>query len=282
MSKSGFKGWLDRIFPSDDGGQRTNALVEQGLHALRLARDERAFTMGDVTRVPSRLELRIAPERFEELKAMDAGRDLEFFFNDELMRDLAAENMRTFGDHAVHVTVAADPDLGPDEMYAEVLAPEAGTAPPPRQGGGSGSPARPPSAGPSDATRVMGAPDQGPSTVAIPSAAAAPQPTYHVRVKGPGGLSLNEPLEGRNWIIGRRGSSGKPIPVGYRKLDLDVRETVSREQVKIEIMDDRMQLERIGKGVVTVGSDELREGERRMLPLGAPFMIGEYEVVVAR
>src|SRR5687768_3074375 len=121
MSKSGFQRWLDKFFPSDDGGHRTNALVEQGLHALRLARDERAFTMGDVTRVPSRMELRISPERFDELKAMDAARDLEFFFNDELMRDLQAEGMRTFGDHAIHITVAADPDLGPDELYAEVL-----------------------------------------------------------------------------------------------------------------------------------------------------------------
>jgi hypothetical protein len=279
MSKSGFQRWLDKFFPSDDGGQRTNALVEQGLQALRLARDERAFTMGDVTRVPSRLELRISPERFDELKAMDAGRDLEFFFNDELMRDLAAENMRTFGDHAVHVTVAPDPDLGPDEIYAEVLAPEAGAPSRPAASGTSGRVAPPHS---DDATRVMGAPDQGPATVAIPSASAQPQTVYLLRAKGPAGYTANESLEGRNWILGRRGSSGKPIPVGYRKLDLEVPETISREAVKIELMEDRMQIERIGKGIVSVGNDELREGERRMLPLGVGFRIGEYEVMITR
>jgi hypothetical protein len=280
MSKSGFQRWLDKFFPADDGGHRTNALVEQGLQALRLARDERAFTMGDVTRVPSRLELRISPERYDELKAMDAGRDLEFFFNDELMRDLAAENMRTFGDHAVHVTVAADPDLATDEIYAEVLAPEAGAPSAPQARGGASRPAG--AAPPEDATRVMGAPDAGPSTVAIPSVAAPPMPSLRVRVKGPSGFEMNEPLDGRHWIIGRRGSSGKPIPVGYRKLDLDVRETISREQVKLDMMEDRMQIERIGKGIVRVGDDELREGEKRMLPLGAPFRIDEYEVMVSR
>lgn len=280
MSKSGFQRWLDKFFPADDGGQRTNVLVEQGLQALRLARDERAFTMGDVTRVPSRLELRISPERHEELKAMDAGRDLEFFFNDELMRDLAAEGMRTFGDHAVHVTVAADPDLGADEIYAEVLAPDAGTPKSAPRGGNVPRSAGPPPG--EDATRVMGAPDQGPSTVAIPSAAAPALPALRVRVKGPGGIDLNEPLEGRHWIIGRRGTSGKPIPAGYRKLDLDVRETVSREQVKLDIMDDRLQIERLGKGIVRVGDDELREGERRIIPLGAPFRIDEYEVAITR
>jgi hypothetical protein len=276
----GIQRWLDKIFPSDDGGQRTNALVEQGLQALRLARDERAFTMGDVTRVPSRLELRISPERFDELKAMDARRDLEFFFNDELMRDLAAENMRTFGDHAVHVTVAADPDLGPDEMYAEVLAPEAGAAVPEAPSRAGRAPA--PRSSNEDATRVIGAPDEGPSTVAIPSAPHAQPPTYRLLAKGPGGFELRETLEGRHWIVGRRGSSGKPIPAGYRKLDLDVRETVSREQVKVDLMDDRLQLERIGKGAVSIGSDQLGDGERRMLPLGAPFTIGEYELTITR
>jgi hypothetical protein len=273
----GLSRWLDRIFPADDGGQRTNALVEQGLEALRIARDERAFTMGDVTRVPSRLELRISPERFDELKAMDARRDLEFFFNDELMRDLAAEGMRTFGDHAVHVTVAADPDLGPDEIYAEVLAPEAG-APRPEITGGRQN-ARPPE----DSTRVLGDPDEGPATVAIPaSPPTVPDVSYTVRVKGPGGFNSVEKLEGAHWVIGRRGSSGKQLPAGYRKLDLDVRETVSREQIKVDMMDDRMQVERIGKGVVRIGEHELREGERRMLPLGASIRIDEYDIVIGR
>ena len=279
MSKSGFQRWLDRFFPSDDGGHRTNALVEQGLQALRIARDERAFTMGDVTRVPSRLELRISPERFDELKSMDAARDLEFFFNDELMRDLAAEGMRTFGDHAVHVTVAADPDLGPDELYAEVLAPDAGAPSRASSGARVGGPGSRP---PDDATRVMGGSDEGPSTIAISSPEPASQEAYQFHMKGPDGVNVDERLDGSRWIIGRRGSSGRPIPVGYRKLDLDVRETVSREQVKIDFMEDRMQIERIGKGFMAVGNDELREGERRIIPLGVSFMIGEFEVMITR
>lgn len=274
MSKTGFQKWLERFFPSEDGGQRTNALVEQGLEALRIARDERAFSMGDVTRVPSRMELRISPERYEELKAMDAARDLEFFFNDELMRDLAAEGMRTFGDHAVHITVAPDPDLAPDELYAEVLAPEAGSDVAAQRP--MGRPAAP-SAG-QDATRVMGAPDAGPATVAMQPPEPIAQPTYRLSVVGPGNTSISETLVGRGWIVGRRGSSGKPIPVGYRKIDLDVRETVSREQVKVDMIDDRIQIERIGKGTVSVGDMQLRENEKRMLPIGATFFMDEYEV----
>ncbi|MBC8144429.1 MAG: hypothetical protein H7X80_02520 [bacterium] len=278
MSKSGFQRWLDKFFPSDDGGHRTNALVEQGLHALRLARDERAFAMGDVTRVPSRMELRMSPERFDELKAMDAGRDLEFFFNDELMRDLKVDGMRTFGDHAIHITVAPDPDLGPDELYAEVLAPEAGDSSRPQvaYGGGSGGGV------PEDSTRVMGAPDAGPATVAMPSVETARPLTYQLRITGPGNYALVEVLNGRNWLLGRRGSTGNPLPSGYRKLDLDVRETVSREQVKIDMMGDRYQVERIGKGTVAVGNDQMRESEKRILPIGASFFMDEYEVMISR
>lgn len=279
MSKRGFQKWLDKFFPSDDGGHRTNALVEQGLHALRLARDERAFTMGDVTRVPSRIELRIAPERFDELKSMDANRDLEFFFNDELMRDLSAEGMRTFGDHAIHITVAPDPDLGPDELYAEVLAAEAGDASRSQSSGGLGGPGAHVA---EDSTRVLGAPDAGPATVAIPALETARPLAYQLRVTGPGEFAAVEAITGRNWIIGRRGSTGKPIPAGYRKLDLDVRETVSREQVKIDMMGDRYQIERLGKGMVSVGNDAMREGEKRILPIGASFFMDEYEVTIGR
>jgi hypothetical protein len=282
MAKSGFQRWLEKVFPSEDGGGKTNALVEQGLEALRLARDERAFTMGDVRRVPSRLELRLSPERFDELKGMDASRDLEFFFNDELMKDLSAEGMRTFGDHAVHVTIAADPDLGPDEMYAEVLAPEAGGPP----GGEPGERHRPGQRPAPDATRVMGDPadeeHHGASTVAIPPAPRLPVERWTLRITGPGGFNHTERLEGRGWIIGRRGSTGRPVPTGYRKVDLDVRETVSREQVKVDIMEDRLQIERIGKGVVSARGEDLREGERRLIPLGSSFMIDQYELVINR
>ena len=81
----GLRELLDKIFPTDDGRQKTNELVERGLQALRSARDEQSFTMGDVTRVPSRLELRLPQERFDALKAMEAARDLQFFFTDELI-----------------------------------------------------------------------------------------------------------------------------------------------------------------------------------------------------
>jgi hypothetical protein len=234
--------------------------------------------MGEMMRVPSRLELRLPQERFDELRGMDALRDLEYFFNDELMKDLAAENMRTFGDHAIHVSVAVDTTLQPDEIYATVLAPEGGTA---ERGKGvaaafsSGARAQ-------DSTRVLGG-DEGPSTQALDAAARTVTTGYHLAINGPDGFAMSERLESAHWIIGRRGSSGRPLPAGYRKLDLDVRETISREQVKLDLLEDRVRIERIGKAPMGLSKrDLLAEGENRVLGLGVPFYVEDYEIVISR
>jgi hypothetical protein len=274
----GLRDLIDRIFPTEEGRRKTNELVERGLEALRLARDERAFTMGDVTRVPSRLELRISQERFDDMKGMDAVRDLEYFFNDELMRDMAAENMRTFGDHAIHVTVAVDGELGADEIYAAVLAPESGS--PGAAAASSSYGARP---NLPDSTRVLGS-DDAPATVALDMERdRAPEWSARLVMLAPGGVRVEERLDGRQWIIGRRGASGRPLPAGYRKLDLDLRETVSREQLRVELGEGTFVVARIGKTPVMVGTKEpLGEGEQRTVSYGTPLHIDGYELVITR
>jgi hypothetical protein len=279
MPRLAFRDLIEKMFPSDEGRKRTNELVTRGVEALRLARDERGFAMGDTMRVPSRLELRLPQDRYDELASMDAMRDLEFFFNDELMKDLAAEKLRTFGDHAVHVTIAVDPSLQPDEIYAMVLTPEneMGKRGSVRLAGspqGRGAAAQ-------ESTRVLG--DESASTQTLDAATRGYGAAYHLRISGPGGYSHEERLEGAHWIIGRRGSSGRPLPAGYRKLDIEVRETISREQVKVDLFDDRIRIERIGKAPVGLSKrDLLGEGENRVLALGAPFVIEDYEVVISR
>ena len=274
----GLRDLIDRIFPTEEGRRRTNELVERGLEALRIARDERAFTMGNVTRVPSRLELRISQERFDDMKGMDAVRDLEYFFNDELMRDLTAENMRTFGDHAIHVTTAVDSDLGADEIYATVLAPEGGKVDRPA---GSPSAARPDLP---DSTRVLGD-DDAPATVALDSMQSERPAEWSARlvIIAPGGARVEERMGSRQWIIGRRGASGRPIPAGYRKLDLEMRETVSREQLRVELGEGTFVVTRIGRTPVTIGNKEpLAEGETRTISYGTPLYIDEYELIITR
>jgi hypothetical protein len=227
-------------------------------------------------RVPSRLELRLPPERFQELASMDALRDLEYFFNDELMKDLAADNMRTFGDHAVHVTVAVDTTLQPDEIYAAVLAPESGGAGRSSAAAGSGG-------GAPDATRALGEEPEGPSTTALDADVRSMAMGYRIVITGPAGFYMSEQLSGEHWIIGRRGSSGRPLPTGYRKLDMEVRETISREQVQVDLSGDTMRIERIGKAPVGPSMREsLAEGETKVLPVGSPFYIEDYEVVISR
>jgi hypothetical protein len=198
------------------------------------------------------------------------------------MKDLAAENMRTFGDHAVHVTIAVDTSLQPDEIYASVLTPEN------EAGKRGGVRVATPSAGrpvarvaAEDSTRVLG--DESTSTRALDAATRSYASGYHVVITSPDGFSLDERIDGSNWIIGRRGSSGKSMPSGYSKFDLDVRETVSREQVKVDLFDDRMRIERIGKAPVGLSKrDQLAEGENRVLSLGVPFYIEDYQVVISR
>lgn len=273
----GLRDLIDKIFPTEEGRRKTNELVERGLEALRIARDERAFTMGSVTRVPSRLELRISQERFDDMKGMDAVRDLEYFFNDELMRDLTAENMRTFGDHAVHVTTAIDTSLGADEIYATVLAPESGKA---ERAAGDSFGARPDLP---DSTRVLGN-DDAPATVALDmQPERQPQTSARLVMIAPGGVRSEEQLNGRQVIIGRRGASGRPIPAGYRKVDLEMRETVSREQLRIELGEGTFVVTHIGRTPVTIGNREsLAEGESRTLSYGTPVYIDEYELVITR
>jgi hypothetical protein len=274
MSKNLLRDWLEMFFPGGDRRSDTSALVEHGLEALRRARDERAFTMGEVRRVPSRLELRIPQERFEELKEMDALRDLAYYFNDELMKDLAAGDMRTFGDHAVRVSIAPDETLQPDEIYGMVLAPESGPS--------SAADRAPAPSARRDSTRVLGEGEE-PRTVAFDEEIAASIPTFHMVVTGTDVPRQERRLEGTCWIIGRRGSSGRPLPEGCRKVDLDLRETVSREQVAVEIDGDRVLVRKLGKAPVSLaGHDQLGEAEERVIPLGDPFYIEDFEIMITR
>src|SRR5690606_28093010 len=87
-----------------------------------------------------------------------------------------------------------------------------------------------------DSTRVLGGGDAA-ATVAFASAPVV-RPSYRLRVEGPDGFAVEEILTGSCWVLGRTGSSGRGLPPGCRKLDLDLRGTVSREQVKLEISDD--------------------------------------------
>lgn len=272
MSRNLLRDWLEMFFPSGDKRNSTSALVEHGLAALRQARDERSFTMGEVRRVPSRLELRVPRERFDELREMDALRDLSYYFNDELMKDLASEEMRTFGDHSVRVTIAADDTLQPDEIYGLVLAPEVA-------GGGSHAASAP--VAQRDSTRVLGEGEE-PRTMALEQEIER-EPSFHLVVIGGGDLRQERRLEGSRWIIGRRGGSGRPVAEGYRKVDLDLRETISREQVRVEVQGDRLVIQRIGKAPVALSaSDQLAEGEQKGVPLGDPFYIEDFELTITR
>jgi hypothetical protein len=191
---------------------------------------------------------------------------------------MAAENMRTFGDHAVHVTVAVDGELGADEIYAAVLAPESGS--PGAAAASSSYGARP---NLPDSTRVLGS-DDAPATVALDMERdRAPEWSARLVMLAPGGVRVEERLDGRQWIIGRRGASGRPLPAGYRKLDLDLRETVSREQLRVELGEGTFVVARIGKTPVTVGTKEpLGEGEQRTVSYGTPLHIDGYELVITR
>ncbi len=267
---------LEKLFPTEDRERRRSELVDRGLEALRGVRDEHAFAMGDVTRVPSHLQLHVAAERLDELRRMDAARDLEFFYTDELTGDLTASGLRTFGDHSMQVAIVADDRLAPGELYATVISPAT-------------QPVRAPSSRPAqDSTRLMG-PSADDATMAFEPDEAAEQPaaqqqrSYFMVITGPDDFNVRQRLDSRRWILGRRGSSGRSLPEGYRKFDLDVRETVSREQVRIELMDDRMTLARTGKAPVSLSKrDALDEGEERVLELGTPFFIEDYQVVIGR
>lgn len=256
------------MFPSGDGPKKTSELIERGLEALRVARDERALCVGAVTLLPSRLDLRLPQARYDELAEVGAVRDVEYFLNDEMMRDLAGAGVRTFGDHPVYITLSADSSLQPNEIYAAVLSPGTGEQEPAMAPGGRIS---------RDRTTVLG---EGGFSEPTPVREQG-RSGYRLTFRQDGrGQELH--LDGRRWIIGRRGSSGRPLPDGFQKVDLDFPPTVSREQVRIEmIADDRMQIERIGKAQVLLhGMEELQEGAMRLIPLGARFQIGDCELII--
>lgn len=272
----GLRGLLDLLFPAGEGKKRTSELIQRGLEALRLMRDERGLETGGITRVPSRMELRLAQVRFDELAEMGAVRDIEIYFNDELMKDLKGRKMRTFGDHPIYVTIAADSTLQPNEIYVAVLPPE--EEPVDRV---PGAVAHRGSAEPYDRTSVLGE-----EQTSVPRHPGMPPPhepktTYSLVIREEG-RSHQIRLEGKRWIIGRHGSSGQGLPEGYRKIDLDLPATVSREQVRVDLIGgDRLRVERIGKAPVTLqNNEELDAGDNRLLPLGTPFYIEKCELKV--
>ncbi len=263
-------GLLEKLFPKDEVRKPSSKLVERGLEALRLVRDEHAMMMGTVRRVPSHFELRLSPGKHEELVRMDALRDLEFHFKDELMKDLATEGSRTFGDHTIHVRIAPDPALGEKELYGMVLNPERrpSTTAPARENRGSGTPSD------ADATRVLEeeisepVEDSGETATVIVGESEPVGPRYRLNLRFPDGTERREEPEGDRWIIGRRGHSGTPVPEGYRKVELDLPTTVSREQIRVEIEPDSLLVTNIGKGIVAFPDGTLLQGgdSRRMRP----------------
>ncbi|MBS1914292.1 MAG: hypothetical protein JST22_20045 [Bacteroidetes bacterium] len=258
---------LDLLFPVGDPQRkrRTSELIELGLRALRDARDARAVTTGGATLVPSRLELRLAQIRFDELTEIGATRDVEYYFNDELMKDLKARRMRTFGDQPVYITVGIDRALQANELQAVVLSPA--QAEPERMPAGTSEVF--------DRTTVMG--HDG-----VPLAPAAPRPVLRCRLVVRSANGVREvPLEGTHWILGRRGASGRPAPQGYTKVDLDLPPTVSREQARVDLVGgDRLRIERIGKAPMHLGAEAIGEGENRLALLGAAFTIEDCELMI--
>jgi hypothetical protein len=274
MSKHGLRGILDTLFPAGDGKKKTSEMIERGLEALRAARDARAFVTGKTTLVPSRLELKLPQARYDELAEMGAVRDIEYYFNDELLKDLTAGKMKTFGDNPVYITIGVDTSLQPNEIYAAVLTPENDDAVPVVPGR---------QAEVFDRTSVLGEEAIAPAAGQLhPQSSAAP--TLHL-VISEGGRIREMPLEGRRWIIGRRGTSGRELAEGYRKVDVDFPTTVSREQVRLDLIGgDRLRIERIGKAPVRLTTgEEIHPGENRLLPFGGQFLIEEMTLsIVAR
>lgn len=273
------KDLLNRLFPRDEEVVgRSSKFVERGLEALRLVRDDHAVAMGSVRRVPSHFELRVSPEHFEALQGMDALRDMAFFFKDELMKDLAPQKMRTFGDHTVRVGIAPDPALGTNELYAVILNPERKSATD-RRPEGPTAPAGP------DATRILGIEpeppieDQAPTT-ALGDVRKQQEWGWNLTIRFPDGHTHDERLDHNRWIVGRRGSTGT-LPPGTRKLDLDLPTTVSREQLAVELDADTALLRRIGKASVGFkDGTTLAENESRRIELGEAFFVEGVEMKI--
>lgn len=257
---------IDTLFPAGDPQRKkkTSELVALGLRALRDARDARAVATGNATLVPSRLELRMSQGRYDELMEIGATRDVEYYFNDEMMKDLAGGRMRTFGEHPVFVTIAADASLQPNEIYAAVLSPAREED---RPAVGSG-------AEPYDRTGVLGDEEE------LPAPPPPRRTGYRLLLRGSANASVR--LEGGRWILGRRGASGRLLPHGYVKVDLDLAPHVSREQARVDLIGgDRLRIERVGKAPMRLASGEtIAEGESRLVPIGTPFYIDDCELLV--
>jgi|GEM_PF-1908102 len=258
---------IDLLFPVGERRDNASELIERSLEALRAARDDRAIVTGRQRLVPSRLELRLAPERYDELAEVAGVRDVAFHLNDELMKDLRADRLRTFGDHPVHVTIAADPALGPNELYAVVLVPE-GTEDIPSDGG----------TGPADRTMMLG--EELPVSMASSAAAAAPR-RLRLVVRQGGATIGSVTLDGRRWIVGRRGTSGAPLAPGYTKVDLDLPPTVSRDQLRIDRIDaERLRVQSVGQGRVSIAGEVLAQEEQRLVAVGMAIQVEEFEIVI--
>ena len=277
------RGIIDKLFPKDLEQKPSSKLVERGLEALRLVRDEHAVMMGTARRVPSHFELRLSPHRHEGVAGMDALRDMEFFFKDELMKDLTAENMRTFGDHTIHVRIADDPGLNDNELYAIVLNPDRRSRSAEHKAHGVANQSHVPD----DSTQVLAAlpaeqePDE--SVTVVLDKIEDPMPSYNFQVRPPDSSFATTELRGEHWVIGRRGSSGNPLPEGFQKLDLDLPTTVSREQVHVEIDSSSVLVTSVGKGRVTFADDHaLNQNESRRIEFGASFFVEGIEMRVDR
>lgn len=285
---------LDKLFPaaeSTDG--RSSRLVSRGLDALRMARDARAVTMGDVRRVPSHLELRIASPLYDELSSIDALNDLSFHLKDEMMRDLSREKAKTFGDHTIHVTIAADSGLAENEIYAVVRNPErrsdrASAATDERSGDVPASPR--PSSRPApveeDATRVLGeeqpeVEEEVPEQEEDRTVVLDLRPTYRLVASKPDGTTEQIELTSERCVVGRTAIGERPLPEGFVKIDLELPKTVSREQVTIIIEEGSLLVERIGAGPVRFADDsELDVGASRRLPFGDPIIFDGGSITV--
>jgi hypothetical protein len=277
---------FDRIFPKDEEPKASSMLVERALEALRLARDEQAVPMRTMLRVPSHFELRLAPARLQQLTGMDAVRDLEFYFRDEMMRDLAAEGMRTFGDHTIHVEVGSDPNLNENELYAVVKRPARGASGSERTRSAQEIPhtaADRPVAG-EDSTRVIG---EEPDDTGADADATSVLPEEPVRapwmmsVTWSDGNNAEHDLVDPRLVIGRRGASGKPLPEGFTKFSLDLPPTISREQLQVEIDGESILVRNIGKGPVRLSDgSELPFGNSRRVALGDPIVLDTVSIII--
>lgn len=274
------KSILDRLFPKEDTGHSSSRLVARGLEALRLARDSRAVSMGNMRRTPSHFELRIASGLYEELAGIDAINDLAFHLKDELMKDLAGEKGRTFGDHTIHVQIAQDSGLAENEIYAIVRNPERGAGSAARAADSPGTPptgrGRP--APDDEATRVLGrqAPaeqeDEDGRTVVLGE--EPPRTVGVIRINRPDGTRESAEITSEKIVIGRAGESAKGLPEGFRKVDLDLPRTVSREQIAVTLDADGWRVERIGSGGVSfIDGSTLEKGAARRLSYTDPVIL---------